>query len=141
MRNASYQVPPAREAEALTFGRYALTRKLSQGGMAEIWLAQQTGIENFEKEVVVKIVLPQLAADFDYEDMLLHEARMAARLNHPNIVQILDLGKLDGRFFIAMEYLEGENLLSIIQRSIKTGYALPLGFICRVIADVLGGLD
>jgi serine/threonine-protein kinase len=141
MRNAPYQVSPDREHEALTFGRYELTRKLSQGGMAEIYLARQSGIENFEKQVVVKIVLPTLAADDDYEDMLLNEARMAARLTHPNIVQILDLGKLDGRFFIAMEYLEGENLLSIIQRTIKSSYALPLGFICRVIADVLSGLD
>jgi len=141
MRNAGYQQFPEREAEALTFGRYALTRKLSQGGMAEIYLARQSGIENFEKEVVVKIVLPTLADDDGYEDMLLNEARMAARLNHPNVVQILDLGKLDGRFFIAMEYLEGQNLLSIIQRAIKTGYSLPLGFVCRVIADVLGGLD
>jgi serine/threonine-protein kinase len=142
MRNAPYQPVPERETtEALTFGRYALTRKLSQGGMAEIYLARQSGIENFEKQVVVKIVLPQLSEDDSYEDMLLNEARMAARLNHPNVVQILDLGKLDGRFFIAMEYLEGENLLSIIQRSIRSGYALPVGFVCRVIADVLGGLD
>src|SRR6266436_5324033 len=107
MRNAGYQQFPEREAEALTFGRYALTRKLSQGGMAEIYLARQSGIENFEKEVVVKIVLPTLADDLD--DHLLLEVLDAA--------------------LARQEYLEGQNLLSIIQRAIKTGYALPLGFI------------
>jgi serine/threonine protein kinase len=140
MGNAPYQLTD-REAEALTFGRYVLTRKLSQGGMAEIYLARQSGIENFEKQVVVKIVLPTLSAYDGYEEMLLNEARMAARLNHPNIVQILDLGKLDGRFFIAMEYLEGENLLSIVQQSLRAGRRLPIGFTCRVIADVLSGLE
>jgi serine/threonine protein kinase len=140
MGNAKYEMAP-RETEALTFGRYELTRKLSQGGMAEIFLARQSGIEDFEKQVVVKIVLPQLAEDADYEDMLRDEARMAARLNHPNIVQILDLGKLDGRFFIAMEYLEGQNLHSIAQRAFQRGRLLPIGFICRVVADVLSGLE
>ena len=140
MGNAKYELAP-RETEALTFGRYELTRKLSQGGMAEIYLARQSGIEDFEKQVVVKIVLPQLAADADYEEMLRDEARMAARLNHPNIVQILDLGKLDGRFFIAMEYLEGQNLHSIAQRAWQAGNLLPIGFVCRVVADVLSGLE
>ncbi len=140
MGNAKYEMPP-RETEALTFGRYELTRKLSQGGMAEIFLARQSGIGNFEKQVVVKIVLPQLAEDADYEDMLRDEARMAARLNHPNIVQILDLGKLDGRFFIAMEYLEGQNLHSIAQRAFQLKKQLPIGFVCRVVADILSGLE
>ncbi|HEX4456555.1 MAG TPA: protein kinase [Polyangia bacterium] len=140
MGNAKYEMPP-RETEALTFGRYELTRKLSQGGMAEIFLARQSGIGNFEKQVVVKIVLPQLAEDADYEDMLRDEARMAARLNHPNIVQILDLGKLDGRFFIAMEYLEGQNLHSIAQRAFQAKKQLPIGFVCRVVADILSGLE
>ena len=140
MSNPKYEMPP-RETEALTFGRYELTRKLSQGGMAEIFLARQSGIGNFEKQVVVKIVLPQLAEDADYEDMLRDEARMAARLNHPNIVQILDLGKLDGRFFIAMEYLEGQNLHSIAQRAFQHKKQLPIGFVCRVVADILSGLE
>jgi serine/threonine protein kinase len=73
--------------------------------------------------------------------MLRDEARMAARLNHPNIVQILDLGKLDGRFFIAMEYLEGQNLHSIAQRAFQAKKQLPIGFVCRVVADILSGLE
>jgi serine/threonine-protein kinase len=141
MRNAADEVEAAREIEALTFGRYQLTRKLSQGGMAEIWLARQSGAANFEKEVVVKIVLPSLAEHDGYEGMLLEEARMAARLNHPNIVQVLDVGKLDGRFFIAMELIEGESLLSILVRALDQRRRLPPGFVCRVIADVLAGLE
>jgi tRNA A-37 threonylcarbamoyl transferase component Bud32 len=141
MRNATDQLVRERETEALTFGRYELTRKLSQGGMAEIYLARQSGVANFEKQVVIKIVLPSLAAHDGYEDMLLNEARMAARLNHPNIVQILDVGKLDDRFFIAMEYLDGESLSSIVQRAQQLGRRLPIGFVCRVIGDVLSGLE
>src|SRR5260370_27144209 len=73
--------------------------------------------------------------------MVLEEARMAARLNHPNIVQVLDVGKLDGRFFMAMEFLDGESLLSILMRTLEQRKQLPLGFVCRVIADVLAGLE
>ena len=92
------------------FGKYALQRKLAEGGMAEVFLAKQTGMEGFEKLVVVKRILPQLCSDDSFVKMFLNEARVAARLNHPNVVQIFDLGKLGEQYFIAMEYVHGEDL-------------------------------
>jgi serine/threonine protein kinase len=85
------------------FGRYELLRKIATGGMAEIFLARAAGSEGFEKLMVVKLILPHLAASEGFVDMFLHEARVAVRLNHPNIPQILDVGEAEGTYFIAME--------------------------------------
>lgn len=95
------------------FGRYQLIRPLAQGGMAEIFLARQSGPAGFEKQVVIKRVLPDLATDREFVNMFLDEARLAARLSHPNIVQTFDFGEADGSFFLAMEYLVGEDLGTI----------------------------
>src|SRR3954469_12047602 len=84
-----------RRGMAIPFGKYALQRKLAEGGMAEVFLARQGGVEGFEKLVVVKRILPALVKEQDFIKMFLNEARVAARLNHPNIVQIWDLGIID----------------------------------------------
>ena len=78
--------------------------------MAEIFLARQLGLEGFEKELVIKRILPHLAAETGFVRMFLDEARIAARLNHPNIAQIYNLGSQGGTYFIAMEYLDGRSL-------------------------------
>ena len=93
-----------------TYGRYQLVKKLATGGMAQIYLARQLGLEGFEKVMVVKRILPHLAENEDFITMFLDEARIAARLNHPNIVQIFDLGSQDETFYIAMEYIHGEDV-------------------------------
>src|SRR5260370_42625934 len=79
---------------ATHFGKYLLQRKLAEGGMAEVFLAKQTGMEGFEKLVVVRRILPQLCSDDSFVKMLLNEPRVAARLNAANVVQIFDLHKL-----------------------------------------------
>src|SRR5260370_19889836 len=84
------------------FGKYLLQRKLAEGGMAEVYLARQAGIDGFEKLVVIKRLLKHLLNEKDFVRMFINEARLAARLNHPNIVQIFDLGKIDELYFIAM---------------------------------------
>ncbi|HWE31177.1 MAG TPA: protein kinase [Polyangia bacterium] len=122
------------------FGKYALQRKLAEGGMAEVFLAKQTGMEGFEKLVVVKRILPQLCSDDSFVKMFLNEARVAARLNHPNVVQIFDLGKLGDQYFIAMEYVHGEDLRAVIREATDADNRPPIGLVCRIIADMLGGL-
>jgi serine/threonine-protein kinase len=108
--------------------------------MAEVQLALQRGPAGFEKLVVVKLVHENLAAQKDFVDMLLDEARVAALLKHPNVVDIYDLGQADGRFFIAMEYLEGEPLLAVL-RAGREGKRLDPLSTARLIADTAEGLD
>src|SRR5690349_1067327 len=108
--------------------------------MAEVQLALQRGPAGFEKLVVVKLVHENLASQKSVVDMLLDEARVAALVKHPNVVDIYDLGMVDGRYFIAMEYLEGEPLLALL-RAGRDGQRLdPLSTV-RLIADTAEGLD
>src|SRR6266566_632914 len=107
--------PPADTGPEL-FGKYRLLTKLAKGGMAEIFLAVQQGPHGFEKVVVIKRVLGELSASVDFVQMFLDEARLAARLDHGNIVRIYDFGEVKGQYYLAMEYLPGEDLASIVQQ-------------------------
>src|SRR5436305_12292573 len=98
-------VAPA-SADARRFGKYELVAKLATGGMAEIFLARLSGVGGFEKLVCVKRILPQLAKDPNLVGMFLAEAKIAAAISHHNVCQVFELGEIDGRYFIAMEYLE-----------------------------------
>ena len=122
------------------FDRYELLRKLATGGMAEIYLARQSGLEGFEKVVVVKRILSHLASDEEFVSMFLDEARIAAKLSHPNIVQIYDLGKAEDSYYIAMEYVSGRDVQHLIARLQERGERLPVEHVCRVIAGVCDGL-
>jgi len=108
--------------------------------MAEVQLALQRGPAGFEKLVVVKLVHENLASQKAFVDMLLDEARVAALVKHPNVVDIYDLGEADGRYFIAMEYLEGEPLLAVL-RAGRDGQRLDVLSTARLIADTAEGLD
>jgi len=121
-------------------GRYELITRIGHGGMAEVQLALQRGPAGFEKLVVVKLVHANLASQKPFVDMLLDEARVAALVKHPNVVDIYDLGEVDGRYFIAMEYLEGEPLLSVL-RAGRSGKRLDALSTARLIADTAEGLD
>jgi serine/threonine protein kinase len=122
-------------------GRYVLERRLASGGMAEIWLAKQAGPAGFQKDVVVKRILPHLASDQRFVEMFLDEARLAAQLDHPNIVQIFDLGQAGTDFFIAMEFVDGWDLEAIIERALAVGLTLHPAICARIIADSCTGLD
>src|ERR1700733_6781028 len=124
----------------IRLGRYELITRIGQGGMAEVQLALQRGPAGFEKLVVVKLVHESLATQKAFVDMLLDEARVAALVKHPNVVDIYDLGQADGRFFIAMEYLEGEPLLAVL-RAGREGKRLDALSTGRLIADTAEGLD
>ncbi len=121
-------------------GRYELITRIGQGGMAEVQLALQRGPAGFEKLVVVKLVHDNLASQKAFVDMLLDEARVAALVKHPNVVDIYDLGQAEGRYFIAMEYLEGEPLLAVL-RAGREGKRLDPLSTGRLIADTAEGLD
>ena len=121
-------------------GRYELITRIGQGGMAEVQLALQRGPAGFEKLVVVKLVHTELATQKAFVDLLLDEARVAALVKHPNVVDIYDLGEAEGKYFIAMEYLEGEPLLSVL-RAGREGKRLDPLSTCRLIADTAEGLD
>ncbi len=93
--------------ESRKLGKYTLVAKLAQGGMAEIFLARLGGVAGFEKLVCIKRILPSYVQDAEFVSMFLGEARIAARISHPNVCQVFELGQLDGQYYIAMEYLEG----------------------------------
>jgi serine/threonine protein kinase len=123
------------------FGRYELIKKIATGGMAEIFLARQAGLEGFEKLLVLKRILPHLAENEDLVEMFLREARVAAHLNHPNIIQIYDLGRESGAYFIAMEYLHGQDARKVWRRSEKLGSPIPIPLVARIVMDAAAGLD
>ena len=122
------------------FGKYLLQRKLAEGGMAEVFLAKQSGMEGFEKPVVVKRILPHLCHEDAFVEMFLNEARVAARLSHPSIVQIFDLGKVDEQYYIAMEFIHGEDLRSIAKQAEKARARPSFAIVARIMADMLGAL-
>ena len=123
------------------YGSYQLIKRLATGGMAQIYLARQKGPEGFEKLLVVKRILPHLAENADFVRMFLDEARIAARLNHPNIVQIFNLGAQDDTYFIAMEYIHGEDVRRVWKRADQKGAVMPIQLVCRVISEACSGLD
>ncbi|WP_282416841.1 serine/threonine-protein kinase [Polyangium sp. 15x6] len=103
------------------FGKYTLLRRLAAGGMAEIFLALHRSVAGFEKLIVIKRILPSMNNDQAFIEMLLHEARVAATMSHPNIVQTFDVGQVDGTYFIAMEHIHGEDIRSIVRAMRKKG--------------------
>ncbi len=123
-----------------TFGRYTLHRRFAVGGMAELFLAQQRASAGVWRLVVVKRLLPQYADDDYYCTMFLDEARIASRLSHPNIVQVIDFGEQDGRQFMAMEYVPGETLREVLRLSGEHGITIPLDVALQVIMAACDGL-
>ncbi len=128
------------EMAVKAYGKYFLIKKLAEGGMAEIFLAKQLGVEGFEKNVVIKRMLPHLSAASDFVSMFLDEARLAASLTHSNIVQISDLGFADGCYFICMEYLAGEDLATVLRTEKRRGHHAPVGILLRVFTEAAIGL-
>jgi serine/threonine protein kinase len=125
----------------LRFGRYVLLRRLATGGMAELFLALQTGLSGFEKVVVIKRLLPSLSHDGDFLAMLHHEARIAAALSHPNIVQALDFDHIDGAHFLAMEHVHGADLRSIVRQMRHRGVVeFPLEQALAIVMGACAGL-
>ena len=110
MAQSEHNSEATREDVPDTIGRYELLTKFATGGMAELFLARERGVGGLERVVVIKRLLPHLTDDTSSVEMFLREARLVARLNHPNVVQTYELGEEEGEYFLAMEYLHGSTL-------------------------------
>jgi serine/threonine-protein kinase len=128
------------DAQLRPYGQYMLVRKLAEGGMAEIFLAKRLGADGFERNVVIKRMLPHLSALPDFVEMFRDEARLAAKLQHPNVVQIHELGEIEGCYYICMEYLPGEDFSTTVRTSSYRGEYVPVPLVMRVLADAARGL-
>lgn len=122
-------------------GKYSLLKKIAVGGMAEIYLAEQSGPGGFKKRLVIKRILEHLMGDVKFRHMFQDEARLAAGLNHPNIVQIFELGEDNGTYYIAMEYVHGYNLRSLIQTCNTYGMWLAPEYIAKLGSQICEGLE
>ena len=123
------------------FGKYELIRRLAFGGMAEIFLASLTGEQGFAKKVVVKRILPQFSSDPDFVQMFIDEAVIAARLTHANIVQVYDFGEVEGTYFIAMEWVDGVDLSSLLKRNREAGRSMSAPEVAAIGEAVARGLS
>ncbi len=135
---------PAADSPAslpLTFGPYTLFEQIGKGGMAQIYLARAETELGATRLAVVKQILPAFADDPRFAEMLTHEAKLAARLGHRRIVQVFDLGKHEDHLYIAMEYVEGFDLNSLLRHCTEHKVALPAPHALGIVADVLEGLD
>ncbi len=123
-----------------SFGKYTLIDRIAVGGMAEIFLAQQAGLDGFEKTIVIKRIRPHLSKQTSFVRMFLNEAKLAAQLNHPNIVQIYDLGRIAESYFIAMEYIFGRDMRRIIPKADSLEIPFPMVYALKIASSVCEGL-
>ncbi|HRE90528.1 MAG TPA: serine/threonine-protein kinase, partial [Myxococcota bacterium] len=122
------------------FGDYELLERIGTGGMAEIFRARKVGPSGFEKVMVIKRVLPELVQNRAFIDLLIAEARVTSLLNHPNIVQIHELGDVSGTYYIAMEFVDGSDLLNLLSRCTKERLRVPMEVGLHVVSEVSRGL-
>jgi serine/threonine protein kinase len=123
------------------FGKYYLLERINVGGMAEVFKAKVVGVEGFERIVALKRILPNIAEDEEFITMFIDEAKIAVQLQHANIAQIFDLGKVDEAYFIALEYVHGRDLRAIFDDLRKRGQPMPAPQVCYLIMQVCEGLD
>jgi serine/threonine-protein kinase len=125
--------------DALTLGKYTLIGEIARGGMGVVYIAQAQGPGGFKKSVIIKELKPELADDDNFREMFLEEANLAARLNHRNIVQTNEVGQDNGRYFMAMDYLEGCSL-HVARKRLQGERKLALNVQLRIVSEVLAGL-
>ncbi len=123
------------------FGKYYLSDKLGTGGMAEIYKAKTFGSDGFEKTVVIKKILPHWANDPEFIRMLVDEAKLAVILDHPNIVDVMDLGSVDNTYYIAMAFVDGFDLKTLMNRVEEKGQKIPIDVACYIIIQTAAGLE
>jgi serine/threonine protein kinase len=132
--------PSAPLAPGYKLDRYELLCPIAEGGMASVWVARQRGKHGFEKLVAIKTILPKFAADERFQQMFLDEARIASRIEHVNVAQILDLGEQNDVLYLAMDYVDGDALSKLNRACQKKGVRIPTGIVLRVLADTCAGL-
>ncbi|HEX7552815.1 MAG TPA: protein kinase [Geothrix sp.] len=133
-------VPQATDAIE-EYGNYFLLEKIAVGGMAELFKAQQRGVQGFQKIVAIKRILPHFSDNEDFVTMFIDEAKLAAQLTHPNIVQIFDLGKAGSSYYIAMEYVNGRDLRTLLRKVREYRMPFPEQVAAFVVMRVAAALD
>ncbi|HWO21659.1 MAG TPA: protein kinase, partial [Kofleriaceae bacterium] len=136
--------PAVRRARFLApgdkLGKHDLIRQIAVGGMAELYLSRTTGLEGFEKLVVLKRILPQLANNASFVNMFLNEARLAATLQHPNIAQVFDIDQDGADYFFSMEYIHGQDLGHLVASAHESGVPISLDAALTLVAGLCAGL-
>ncbi|MSP53987.1 MAG: tetratricopeptide repeat protein [Myxococcales bacterium] len=122
------------------FGRYQLLEPLAQGGMAEVFLARSVGLEGFEKRLVIKRILPDLARNPRFVSLFIHEAKLSVALTHPNIVQVFELGKVDDDPYLAMEFIHGADLTHVLRALRRDERRMPVAVAVAIGAAISRGL-
>ncbi len=128
-------------ANATTFGRYELIKLLAVGGMGEIYLARVKGPANFEKRCVIKKILPHLATEEEFVTKFIDEANTVVQLTHGNIVPVFDMGEHQGEYFIAMDYIPGVNLRTLLKARAQRQSPLPVAMCIHLLCEVCKGLS
>ena len=131
----------ASDVPSLRVERYELLAELAAGGMATVFLARLGGAGGFQRLVAIKRLHPHLAHEREFVEMFLDEARLAARIHHPNVVPILEVGTSEVGYFLVMEYIEGETLARLLGRTASRGEKIPPRIAVKIVLDTLAGLE
>jgi len=127
--------------DPIVYGKYQLLELLARGGMGEVFKARSYGVEGFEKTLVIKRILPELSKNPRFVEMFIDEAKVAVTLTHANIAQVFDLGFVDGTYFIAMEYVPGYDLATVLRWGQKLERLMPPELAVYVVSELAKGLD
>ena len=124
-----------------SFGKYQILERIATGGTAEIYKARRDGIGGFQRPFAIKRILPSFSNDESYIASLVDEAKVAGLLSHANIVQIVDLGQVEGVWYIAMEFVDGRDLGAVLERVGERGLRLPVPHAVFITIELLKGLE
>ena len=127
--------------ESVFYGRYELLEKIAAGGMAEVFKAKYQGFGGLEKTVVVKRILPQYSGDREFVRMFVDEAKIAVALSHINLVQTFDFGQADGDYYLAMEFVDGPDLQTVLRECHYRRIPIPMELSVYLASEILRGLD
>src|SRR5882757_6566198 len=127
--------------DSRVLGGYRLLAQLAVGGMAEIYVAKTVGVADFEKLVALKIIHPNYSQDPEFVQMLIDEAKLAVQLQHANIVQTFDLGKIDEQYYIAMELIDGVDLYKLLRQASEKDLDFPFEIAAFIALEICNGLD
>jgi len=141
VHHAREAFPTPASAVGTLFGQYELMEVISTGGMAEVFKARMKGVEGFQKIVAIKRILPHLTENDEFVTMFIDEAKLAAQLQHPNIIHIYDLGKIERSYYIAMEYIDGRDLRTLLRGLEEKHQRLPLGLSLYIASRLAAALD
>jgi len=130
----------AKDGEGERLDRFELIAELASGGMATVFLARLSGVAGFQRLVAIKRLHPHLAREPEFVEMFLDEARLAARIHHPNVVPIQEVGESDQGYYLVMDYIEGDTLARVLAKASKAGGKVPYGVTIRILLDTLAGL-